>query len=359
VTWRGRFWAAIEPVLDAKPVPEPHKHDVFAWPLRTPGLRAVLRHMRAGRGVGHRRMVSGGWTNFWGMKADTLAKTLLFCTVRVNNNHLDGRESVGTAFFFNASQDSGSHVLMLVSNKHVLENAAQLTLEILVANSDYSGPKLGELRRIPLGRGDGEPVPIIGHPDPAIDVAVLPVGDIVDVLHRATGETPFLKALGWDNLPTTNAMAQFDSIEQLTFVGYPGGLSDPVNHIPIVRQGITATPIGVPFNGLPTFLLDGAVFGGSSGSPVFVFSQTSWADSEGNINLGSRLFLVGIVSQAYNNSERLQVMGLRPAIAQPFVDVSQSLHLGVAVSTMAIVETINHALAAAGLPTGSGLQPYI
>lgn len=288
------------------------------------------------------------------VKADTLAKTLLFCTVRVTNTPMNGGDdSVGTAFFFNASQTSDGSIMMLVSNKHVIENAKVLTLEILVANGDYSGPELGAVRRFQIR---GNPVPCIGHPDPAIDIAVLPIASVLQEMSRSN-ETPFIKALSWAQLPTTAAMSQFDSMEQLTFVGYPGGLKDPVNHTPIARQGITATPIGIPFNGLPSFLLDGAVFGGSSGSPVFIFNQTSWADSSGNINLGSRLFLVGIIAQNWSSVNQSPVRSL-PAAAQPFVEVSQALHLGVAFSAIAIVETINHALEVSGLQTGAGARGY-
>jgi len=62
------------------------------------------------------------------MRVDTLAKQLLFSTVRVTNTEFNGEVSTGTAFVFNGgtSLESEEVVAMLVSNKHVIGNAAQI-----------------------------------------------------------------------------------------------------------------------------------------------------------------------------------------------------------------------------------------
>jgi hypothetical protein len=57
-------------------------------------------------------------------------------------------------------------------------------------------------------------------------------------------------------------------------VGYPIGLSDQVNHKPIVRKGITATNAKNDYDGKKQFLIDCACFPGSSGSPVFICDES-------------------------------------------------------------------------------------
>ena len=62
-------------------------------------------------------------------------------------------------------------------------------------------------------------------------------------------------------------------IEDITVVGYPDGIWDSYNNMPIVRKGITATSLQLDFNNEPKFLIDAAIYGGSSGSPVYIFNQ--------------------------------------------------------------------------------------
>ncbi|MGY4713054.1 S1 family peptidase [Mycolicibacterium sp. CBM1] len=287
------------------------------------------------------------------MKVDTLARQILFCTVHVTNVMTDGKVSTGTGFLFDATTtEDGNRIPLLISNKHVLEKASEIRLNFLIQNADNSGPELGRSYRYTIV---GAPVVgIVGHPDPAVDIAVLPIAKVWDDLYAQT-PPPFWRTLSWSNLPTEQAMSVFDAIEDLTFVGYPKGLSDPTNHLPIVRRAITATPIAVPFGGTPTFLLDGAVFGGSSGSPVFILNRGTFTMADGSLSVGSRFFLVGIVAQSYNQTEDIPV---QMTAAAPFVHTSQALNLGVAFSSRAIVETINHTLSIFGAPEGKALQDH-
>jgi hypothetical protein len=98
-------------------------------------------------------------------------------------------------------------------------------------------------------------------------------------------EWPYIKALNWSLLPSAETLTRLDAINDLTFVGYPDGHRDPSTFTPVVRQSISSTPIGWQWDNKPAFLVDGSVFGGSRGSPVFVFNRGSWVDNEGNTNL--------------------------------------------------------------------------
>lgn len=79
------------------------------------------------------------------MKADTLAKQILFSTVRITNALLGAQgTSVGTGFLFNAAPSTADPIIpLLITNKHVVDSAAELRLDFLVENADSSGPELG------------------------------------------------------------------------------------------------------------------------------------------------------------------------------------------------------------------------
>ena len=97
-----------------------------------------------------------------------------------------------------------------------------------------------------------------------------------------------------------------DVIEDIIFVGYPNGIYDTLNLTPLVRKGITATPIGLFFKGKPAFLVDSMVFTGSSGSPVFIYNKGIYSDISGNTSIGSRLILVGVISDFHTSNEYLE-----------------------------------------------------
>jgi hypothetical protein len=125
-------------------------------------------------------------------------------------------------------------------------------------------------------------------------------------------------------------------LEEVTFIGYPNGWADEAHHTPIVRRGITATPMSLNFSAKPVYLVDGSVFGGSSGSPVFLFNEGSYPNGAGGIVLGTRLQLVGIMAATMVRNSQLPLS----VSTQPHVKVAQEMNLGVAFNWQAIEETI-------------------
>lgn len=301
------------------------------------------------------------------MRTNTTAAQLYFCTVRIVVEKVDGKIETGTGFLFDAARpwDPSGHLPLVVSNKHVLvKSAKSLTIEFLRANPDRSAPEPNTI----VGYSVSGPAltEVVEHPDPAVDVAVIPFAELV---RKMNNEWPYIKALNWSLLPSPETFAGLDAIEDLTFVGYPDGRRDPVTLTPVVRQAISSTPIGWDWDSKPAFLVDGSVFGGSSGSPVFVFNRGPWKDSEGNTNLGvERLLLVGIVASTHIRSQMLPVEDAvsllrRLTTSSPAPDIlattqvvglAQELNLGIAFSAEAIADTLNLFLEAQGLPTQTG-----
>jgi len=85
-------------------------------------------------------------------------------------------------------------------------------------------------------------------------------------------------------------------------IGYPYGLRDKTNDLPIVRKGITATPPYLNYNSQQEFLCDIPVYPGSSGSPILIFNQGSYSSRNGSLYLNTRLLLLGINYATYNKN---------------------------------------------------------
>lgn len=263
------------------------------------------------------------------MNVDTLGAQLLFTTVRLVNDGPTG-QSIGTGFIIDGQKTPDLTAPMLVTNKHVIEGAATLDVQFIAADPvQQQQPLLGQLVTV---RVEDPAVSFTGHPDPTVDVAVLP---LAAALNAVAGRV-YYKMVPWSLLPTPEGALELDAIEEVTFIGYPNGHSDPLNLTPITRRGITATPIALNFGGRPTFLLDGSVFGGSSGSPVFIFNQGSYP-VRGGVAMGSRVLLVGIVAETLLRHQQAPIR----ATTGPHAVVAQELNLGVAFTWRAIDEAID------------------
>ena len=137
------------------------------------------------------------------------------------------------------------------------------------------------------------------HPDPDVDVVILLVSEPLNWM-ADEGHRPFFRTIGTDQFASQDEISDCDAVEEITFVGYPNGIYDEVNLLPVVRRGITATPVGVDYSGSPVFLIDASVFPGSSGSPVVLMtSGRTYRSRGGGVIVGSRFFLLGLVASVF------------------------------------------------------------
>jgi hypothetical protein len=84
------------------------------------------------------------------------------------------------------------------------------------------------------------------------------------------------------------------ALEDVIMVGYPIGLWDSVNNMPVFRRGVTATHPYLDYESRKEFLVDMACFPGSSGSPVLLYNATGYMTRDGTHHIGqSRIKLLG------------------------------------------------------------------
>lgn len=245
-----------------------------------------------------------------------------------------GLPSSGTGFLFAFFKHNGQEVLTVVTNKHVVAGAEKGAFRWTLKNS-AGGPDYGKFHDLVFEKDFEKGW--LPHPDPAVDLAIFPLGGFFGDLIKA-GTPAYIIAGDSTGIPTDQDFKQLLPLEDVLVVGYPDGISDIRNNIPVFRRGITATPVNIDFEGRQEFLIDAAIYPGSSGSPVFIYNQGSWLNRQNQVQIGTRLMLVGIVYAVAQHSVNGELR-IIPAPTQKQVATSQiPNNLGLCIKSSRILE---------------------
>ncbi len=288
------------------------------------------------------------------MQVKTIAEQLFFTTVRIDTVTVSGASGSGTGFFFSHKFGEDKQALFVVTNKHVVMGMHEGCFSFLKQKDGL--PTLGDGFKLSMKQQDW-PNMWFGHPDPTIDIAICPLIPLLEFVKQQHGTDLFFRAVETSMIPTTQQLAELDAVEPVTFVGYPNGIWDSKNLLPVVRRGTTASPIEVDFEGTPRFLIDASVFGGSSGSPVFILNQGSFAAKDGGLVVGSRFHFVGVIAAVFFRTQLNQIISVPiPTQVQPMAQQQEMIDLGIVFKAGTVVETIEAFLKAHKVDT-SALAP--
>jgi hypothetical protein len=216
---------------------------------------------------------------------------LLHSTVRIDCLNASGQASSGTGFFYNLATDANAIFPVIVTNKHVVAKQSRgfLTLTLTQGNGEPDYGKHERFELLDFGTG------WVDHPDPEVDLAICTFAPVYNKL-REIGKSPCFAPITKDLIPNPEQLADLDAVEDILMIGYPNGLWDPKNNLPIARRGITATPAFRDYNGREEFVIDAACFPGSSGSPVFIVNQGFLHQKNGGVIMGgSRTLFLGVL----------------------------------------------------------------
>ncbi|GAM10194.1 hypothetical protein OR1_02482 [Geobacter sp. OR-1] len=270
------------------------------------------------------------------MKVESLAENLFFTTVRIDTISLDGSAGSGTGFLFIYKLQDDKHAPFIVTNKHVVHGMKSGSLTFHQRNGDQ--PNLGNGFRLDI---DNWAKIWFGHPSTDVDVAVTPFIPLEAHIKQQYNIDLFYRFISNDMIPTADQIEELDAIESVTFIGYPNGIWDSKNLLPIARRGTTASPIRVDFESTPRFLIDASVFGGSSGSPVFVLNQGMITDKRGNSTIGSRALFVGIIAAVFYRTQLNQIIAVPvPTLTRPMAQQQEMIDLGIVYKARTVTETI-------------------
>ena len=274
------------------------------------------------------------------MRFETSIERLLLSTMRVVTP-----SSVGTGVIVEHRWGDGKRGTFLLTNKHVVESTPYgiLTFTASPKQHDPLYPE-PDLRRHVATRMEGKAWNWVGHPSDDIDVTALPISHLLDGLWEEE-ERPYFQPLLTSMFPSADVFDHMDSIEDILFIGYPNGIYDTTNNLPIVRRGLAATPIHLDYEGKPVFLIDASVFPGSSGSPVFLYNSGTWSD-RGKVTVsGNRVYLLGILASVFfRESDGTVTFKEVPSSLRPVVRTQEMIDLGVVYKVRTILETIEHLL---------------
>lgn len=278
------------------------------------------------------------------MEIETTSEQLFFTTARIDT--LTGNKTAGSGTAFVVSypvNDQEAH--FLVTNKHVVNEKDQGWITFHTSKD----------QRVDLG--NGLRIEILdwkdawfGHPDPTIDVAIVPLIPIIEHAQAKLSKGIFYKSIPHSIFIDAKQEKELDALEEIAFIGYPNGIWDKTNQLPVVRRGMTASPIQLDFDGEPKFVIDASVFGGSSGSPVFLHSKGMYSNRSGDTIIGSRTIFLGVVTAVFYRTEMNKVI----SVPIPTADVAVSQHsemldLGLVTKARGVTEAIKAFLSDRGL----------
>jgi hypothetical protein len=251
------------------------------------------------------------------MDVKTVSEQLFFVTVRIETEKIDsdGESSVdiSTGFIVSYDLEDGRRADFLVTGRHSIQNGVRG--KFFFTRSREGKPSLGETYNIEIDDFENS---WMFPEDDSIDVAVMPLAGIMrelssrswDIYYRGVSQA---MSLGF------GAGTDLDAIEEVVLIGYPSGIFDTKNFIPVARRGITATPLSLDFRGKHQFLIDSAIFPGSSGSPVFVIKKGIYRDADGKIRIGSSVIFLGMVSELIMRSETSQILNFGVVYKAPVI----------------------------------------
>lgn len=259
----------------------------------------------------------------------TPTKKFLHTTVRIEAVDHAGRVGTGTSFIFQDAASPPGEQLFLVTNKHVVTNAETSTLYFTRKN-DRGEAVVGEPLFVKNHRFAHQ---WHSHPDAAVDVAVMPLSWQLSLIEKG-GQQAFINPVTLDDVADPSVFQNLDVTAPVTFVGFPNGMFDEENYLPIFRRGYVATAPDRDFNGDPVFLIDASVFPGSSGSPVFTVGDNT-------IGGTPALKFLGIVAAVYTQptAGRLSWPAV-PTAREPIPTIDQMIDLGVVFKARCVHETL-------------------
>lgn len=274
------------------------------------------------------------------MKAETAAEQLFFTTAFLTARNAE-ITMLGTGFLYRIDSNQGAH-LLLATNKHLMEGFTSLTVRFIRQDAEKN-PLLGTASEFTIT--DLQISGWIGHPNENVDVAVLNISPYLNAM-AAAGEPAFYKSVNENISLGVGLELELNALEEVTFIGYPAGIFDSHNFLPIARRGMTATPIEVDYRNQPAFVVDASVYQGSSGSPVFIVNFGWIIDRIGNMTMGNRIIFLGVIAANYSRTHQVEI---RERPAGHVASFDEAIGLGIVYKATCVDECAHLFLSSNGL----------
>lgn len=218
-------------------------------------------------------------------KPQSVSEQMMYSTVRL----VTSNGSTGTGFFFNFIFPENKIVPVIITNKHVVNNNQKEKVEFFLHTKKEDYP-------------DDEKLNIAFTTEWNFhknqDLCFCFVGPLFEQIKKQKQKDIFYIAITEELLWDNKKLEELNAVEEVLMVGYPIGLWDQKNNLPLFRKGITSSHPVVDFNNKNIGAVDIACFPGSSGSPIFILNENGYTDKKGNNYLGGkRLIFLGVLYQ--------------------------------------------------------------
>lgn len=273
----------------------------------------------------------------------SLTEQFVHSTVRIKTRVTGetGWSTVGTGFYWNTVLAGGHEFSAIVTNRHVLQDAVALGVQLHLKDGS-GGVAFGPGKEVVI---ENDKLVLVFHEDPDVDLALVALGPTI----HHTVPTPFFRALTSADLPDETTIRTLSAAQDILMVGYPNGLSDEINNCPVIRRGSTAIPPWLDYEGQRNLLCDVPVFGGSSGSPIFVVFDGMRHQRDGTVTFGTRkIFLLGVLFAGHVLNAEGEIVPEAPAMLTK-VTTPQTINLGLCVKAERVRELIEQALVKLGI----------
>ncbi len=253
--------------------------------------------------------------------------------------------SRGTGFYYRIFLPNDQHMFFIVTNKHVLEGAEDFRIWMHI-----NGSTLEEPNAIPISIEINDRT-YLPHWDANVDLCFVNISEHVQKTSEDVGGLKF-SAFHKGGLVSQVHIDSMLPVSSVIMIGCPNGLYDDVNHIPLARRGVTATPFVLDYRGRKEFLVDIACFPGSSGSPVLLFNRgeaTPVGNDDKQFTQPVHFALLGVLFAGPTMDQSGTITMNRP----PEVTISSMIHLGLVLKSERLLEVENRILnirRAQGLP---------
>ena len=263
------------------------------------------------------------------MEFETIREQLFLMTTRIVTIS-ESKKGIATGFFFNYKHKEKNYYF-IVTNNHVIKNKDEVLLTFIKGERM---PRLGEEITYVVDQ-----VSRYWYSHPKFDLTILPFNPIL-LDSEKRGEPIAFRSFSQVDIPKEIDLSNLDAIEDIFLIGYPIGLWDSINLLPIVRKGITATPISHNFLNEPRFLIDASVFPGSSGSPIIYFDYDKFTEKRRIVAEGRILFhLLGILEKGFVEKGQ-GITSIEIPVSVKKGDIKTRINIGSVIKSSILVELI-------------------
>lgn len=220
----------------------------------------------------------------------SISENLMYSTVRITTN-----TNTGTGFFYKFNI-KGHDIPVIITNKHVVNYERKKTVTLLLHTGDYTKKCI-----------DPNSITINYEADwihhPSQDLCFCFFNPLFEHVRATLNKNIFFCTLEDNLILDSKNLEDLNAIENVIMIGYPNGLWNKNDNLPLFRKGITSSHPGVNFKADNSDMqndnigvVDMACFPGSSGSPIFILDENGYADKNGTIFLdGRRVIFLGIL----------------------------------------------------------------